>query len=345
MNEYDGRYEIRIAGRQDIGQIMSFLNRHWRKNHIMAVDRKLFEYEFLEDDGAVNFILSIDRERGTIEALNGVLKASHDEEHLDIFGSFWKALDGNMAFLGSELIKRKKDLFGARSTIGVGDNPKTAIPLLKMMKFYTSKMKHYYILSDTAEFRIARIEYKPQITVKHDDTYYIREYKNIQEVKQVFNIRRFINSIPFKDYWYIDHRFFQYPYYQYHVYGIEKEGEAEAVFVLRNETYREHTAIRMVDYIGNQSAVSGAGLFFRELLEEEQAEYIDFYCEGFRIRELEQAGFTRVRENDANIIPNYFSPFVQENIDIYVSSSVSGTVFTKADADQDRPNAGGIVYG
>ena len=98
MNEYDERYEIRIAQKKDIPGIMDFIQHHWREDHIMATNRAFFEYEFLEEDGTVNFILAIDKTKGTIEALNGVLKASHDSNHLDIFGSFWKSLRGSMAF-------------------------------------------------------------------------------------------------------------------------------------------------------------------------------------------------------------------------------------------------------
>lgn len=40
----------------------------------MSRNRELFEYEFLEDDGTVNFLLAIDRKNGLIQALNGILK-------------------------------------------------------------------------------------------------------------------------------------------------------------------------------------------------------------------------------------------------------------------------------
>jgi hypothetical protein len=40
-----------------------------------------------------------------------------------------------------------------------------------------------------------------------------------------------------------------------------------------------------------------------------------------------------------NIIPNYFEPFVAENIDIYFFSNTNEKVYIfKGDGDQDRPN-------
>ena len=338
MNAYDVRYEIRLANKSDIDSIMKFIDKYWKKNHIMSRNRELFEYEFLEDDGTVNFLLAIDRKNGLIQALNGILKASHDTEHLDIFGSFWKALDGNMAFLGIELIKRKNELYGARTAIGVGDNPDTSVPLMKMLHRYTSKMKHYYMLSDMNDFQIAQIAYRPEIRYKHTHDYSIVKYENIDEVKRAFDAIKYVNNIPYKDFWYIDHRFFQHPIYHYDVYGIEKENKAEAVFVLRKEIYNNHCAIRFVDYIGTQEVISETGDFFRHILKEKNIEYVDFYCDGIKEEYLMDAGFALLQEKDTNIIPNYFSPYIKENIDIYVSSTKQGTVFTKADADQDRPN-------
>ena len=133
MNNYDDKYEIRIARESDIVDIMLFIEKYWKPGHIMARNRALFEYEFLEEDGTVNFVLAIDREKGTIEGLNGFLKASHDREHLDIWGSIWKVLDGNMVMLGAEITRRRDMLTGCRCGLGVGDNPKTAIPVLSTM--------------------------------------------------------------------------------------------------------------------------------------------------------------------------------------------------------------------
>ena len=82
--------------------------------------------------------------------------------------------------------------------------------------------------------------------------------------------------------------------------------------------------------------LQGISKFIEEKLTE--YEYVDFYCLGFEESYILKAGFTLREENDTNIIPNFFSPFVQENIDIWVDSSKEGCLFFKADGDQDRPN-------
>ena len=44
MNAYDVRYEIRLANKSDIDSIMKFIDKYWKKNHIMSRNRELFEY-------------------------------------------------------------------------------------------------------------------------------------------------------------------------------------------------------------------------------------------------------------------------------------------------------------
>lgn len=336
---YDDKYEIRIARESDIADIMLFIENNWKSGHIMARNRALFEYEFLEKDGTVNFVLAIDREKGTIEGLYGFLKASHDMGHLDIWGSIWKVLDGNMLMLGTEIIRRRDALTGCRCGLGVGDNPKTAIPILRtMLKRYTAKMKHYYMLSEIEEFKIAKIAERPN-KEKHGKQFNVIKLNNIEEIRDRFIFERFIETRPYKDLWYINHRFFEYPIYKYGVYGIEDEqGVVNALIVLRNQEYQDRVAVRFVDYIGESRLLSGTSQFFEDILSDNRCEYVDFYCNGIEEEYIRNAGFTLLTDNDPNIIPNYFSPFCQQNIDIWVDSSDKNAVHFKADADQDRPN-------
>ena len=67
-------------------------------------------------------------------------------------------------------------------------------------------------------------------------------------------------------------------------------------------------------------------------------EYADFYVQGFENQYIFEAGFSERIEGDENVIPNYFSPFEQRNIEIYVSGNIEKGLFCKADGDQDRPN-------
>lgn len=335
---FEQRYTIRLAREDDINDIMLFIAENWNEHHIMANNRAFFEYEFLENDGTVNFIIAIDNKKNTIESIYGFLKASHDEQNLDIWGSFLKTRDGNIPLLGMELIKCRPQIVKCRNDIGVGANPNTTIPIMKLLKRYTARMTHYYMLSEDKEFRIAKIEHRPEIEKTNDWEYEVVKLDSIKDVIRYFDCAKYKNSIPYKDYWYIDHRFFLHPIYKYDVYGVKVDESVEALIVVRLQEHDGKVAVRFVDYIGNRNVLPGTFSFWKKMLKKDNYEYVDFYCAGFEKNLLEETGFVAIVDGDTNIIPNYFFPFEQRNIDIWVQSTSSNTIFTKADGDQDRPN-------
>lgn len=342
MNKFDERYEIRLGKKNDIEKIMNFINEHWRKGHILARDRVLFEYEFLDGDH-VNMILAIDRTTNLIEAIFGFLYCSKtSKEKRDVWGSLWKVVDGhnNMPFLGVELNKRLYDFTGYRMHIGSGANPVTTVPLRKrIFKDITGKMKQYYFLnSHVTEYKIAKIakkkknQYKPRKILNA-----IVKLDTISDVKNFLNIEE-LDVYPYKDNWYIEKRYFKHPYYKYLCWGISTKEGNSAILFAREVSANEKKILRIVDYIGNHEAFEETGYFWDCLMFDKEYEYIDFFEYGMKDEILENAGFVLREENDENVIPNYFEPFVQSNVDIWFHCKYEGTTFFKADSDQDRPN-------
>ena len=331
MSRYAERYDIRLAKYDEIPQIMAFIENYWKKDHILARDRGFFEYEFLEEDGTVNVLIAIDRKKHTIEAMQGILKASRDRSHLDIWGSCWKVLPGNLPMLGFEVWKQCTIQTGARYQLGMGANPKTARKVLeRMLRTKAIKMKQ-------EDFQIARI-------VNKEKKYKINEPQFL--VERIYNKEQFLNyyadidnpeTVPYKDAWYLTKKYFHHPIYHYEVYRISNKGKTYSFFAIRLQEYGENKAARMVEFVGDSEAIAYTGNFFINYLEEKNCEYIDFYNYGFKEQSLSSAGFVERMEDDANIIPNYFHPFVQENIDIWILQPLEGAIYCKADGDQDRP--------
>lgn len=341
---FDERYEIRLARKSDIEDIMKFINDYWRENHIMSKDRTLFEYEYADGEN-VNFVLAIERTTQQIEAIFGFLRCSSVEDPLkkDIWGSMWKVNDkhDNVPLLGIELAKRVCSLTGSRMQIGNGANPNTTVPLRKLyFREKTVKMEHYYYLNPLKEeFRIAVIKekYKAQVNLS-DNITYIKKYESITELIQEYNVEE-VDALPFKDNWYINKRYFKHPYYTYQAYGLyHNEGNIDALMVTKEVQYEGSKVLRIVDYIGNHALFSGLSQVFAEWIKQCDYEYIDFYVYGFESEYIYSAGFQKRDDEDENIIPNYFEPFLQENIDIWAHYKKEGTTFFKADGDQDRPN-------
>lgn len=339
MSQYDEKYDIRLAKYDEIPKIMAFIEDNWKKDHILARDRGFFEYEFLEEDGTVNVLIAIDRKKQTIEAMQGILKASRDKKHLDIWGSCWKVLPGNLPMLGFEVWNQCTIQTGARYQLGMGANPNTARKVLeRMLRTKVIKMKHYYILNDSKEnFHIAKIVNKerihkisaPQFLVERifDKEQFLSYYPDIDNPE----------AVPYKDAWYLTKKYFNHPIYRYEVYRISDKGKTCSFFVIRLQEYGTSKVARMVEYVGDSAAIAYTGNFFVNYLKEKDCEYIDFYNYGFKDQTLLSVGFVQRTEDDANIIPNYFHPFVQENIDIWILQPLEGAIYCKADGDQDRP--------
>ena len=76
---------------------------------------------------------------------------------------------------------------------------------------------------------------------------------------------------------------------------------------------------------------------YQELMMTDEMKDVLFPIDGIEDKILKAAGFTKREEKDCNIIPNYFEPFDQKNVDIWVRYKDKNTVFCKADGDQDRP--------
>ena len=303
-NRFDTRYEIRLAMYSEISEIMQFIDEYWKKGHILATNRDFFEYEMVVD-GQVNFLIARSLENEKIEGILGFLPCSKNSERLDIWGVVWKTIPEAMPMLGMELKKRLMTIIGARTDLGVGANPKTSVPLLG---------------------------YKTDSPVR------VREIYSSFELRAFFDFSKVDNVIPYKDCWYYEKRFFLHPIYKYEVWGIENVHNGNrAVIVTRIQNCNNTTAIRIVDYLGEQQLFEDCGFFLESLLSNN--EYVDFYFEGFEEEYVKKAGMTECVD-DGNIIPDYFNAFEQTNVDIYVDSSNNEKkcLFFKADGDQDRPN-------
>ena len=342
MNEFDERYDIRLANVQDIDDIMRFIDIHWRKGHILSTNREYFEFEFREDEN-VNFVLAIDKVSKEIEALLGFVRASQSFEKMDIWGSIWKVNNehDNMKMLGVELQKRLKELTGCRFHNRIGMNSRTAVPIVRLHLGSTvKKMNHYYMLNDAVEeYMVATIVEKniPKYELK---TGGLKKIDTFEELREKIDVNS-LSSYPYKDEWYVRRKFFENPKRDYIVYGIESSTakQIEALFVARECEYMQSKVMRILDYYGNREVLSSIGNNLKQLMYENDYEYIDFYNYGFEAEYLERAGFCLRDKQNKNVIPNYFEPFVKENVEIWVSYDSEGMLFYKADGDQDRANS------
>lgn len=341
---FEEKYEFRLAKRSDIEAIMTYIDECWKKGHILATNRELFEYEFCDGDD-VHFLLAIDRETGCIEGMDGFYYTSSKRKYkdFDVWGSMWSVRKDhkNLPMLGIAIANQYFKQIGFRYEIGLGVNKATATPLHQQhFKVETGILRHYYMLHKIKDYQIAKIV-TPHYSeaYRHADQYNLVHANQITDVKRAFDFEKKITTYPYKDGWYVGHRFFEHPVYQYKVYLVMKdEIEADAVIVMRDVEQNGHHVLRIVDYMGDIMVLKQVQRQLFDLMDD-TCEYIDFYCYGYDEQAIMDAGFVKREVEDENIIPSYFEPFEQCNVDYWFNSDAHDNfVICKADADQDRPN-------
>lgn len=339
MSKLDRLYEFRLATPADIDAIMAFYKREWNRDHILANDREFFCYQHQVDD-RINFMLALNRETGEIEGAEGFVQYS--KELLDIGPVMWKvSSQARIPLLGIEVVKRLRAATQCRSYLGFGANPNTSYRLHEtVFKLNVGKTDHYYMLADRDTYRVASIvEKKLGRTDTRPPRLFLRPLANINELDRSFDYGAWADRRPFKDSWYLNRRYFEHPIYTYKAFAVEDgQGQTRSAIFSREVFQNNAKILRIVDIVGATETIAELGSEMQRMLREHHYEYIDIYCKGVDKSLFLRGGFAHKDENDPNIIPNFFDPFLQKNIDILYAVPDGNVILFKGDGDQDRPN-------
>lgn len=318
----------------DIPDIMSFIKEHWSENHILARDEIFFRWMYTDDEGC-NVILADSDKRGICGML-GVIKYN-SAEHPDVVGTMWKVLHTGNPQLGIDLAKKMYAIYEPRCDVGPGLN-KRALKLNQMLGCFGAAMGHLYVLGERDQYRIAKV-IKKQKRISAVSHKHIVEIDTKEKLREIYNDELQRRRIPYKDFDYLVHRYIEHPIYEYRFLGIQNEdGIIKAFMVVREVEYNNAKIGKIVDYYGPYEEIAGTASEIYRFIDDNHYEYMDIYCRGVPEEYLFTAGFSWCTDEEA-IIPNYFSPFEQKNIDIYFAASMMGEFdIFRGDADQDRPS-------
>lgn len=341
MNKFDKLCFFRFADIKDADRIMNFIYTYWSNAHILANNKEFFLSEF-KNGNKLNFLIAEDKEKNDIQAIMGFFVYSSDEilNETDYSGALLKVKNNsNIPLLGVEMLKRFLDMKKPRMYIGNGSNPKTALPWQKkILKHVTGNLEHYYKLNSSIEYKISKINDKIILPINSDFKCELIKYMDIKEMSLDFDLEAFKSRYPYKDKFYIQKRYFQHPIYEYLCYGVKIKNTVDMVIIAREVEQNSSKILRIVDIMGNCNSIRYIGKSIDDLILEKKYEYVDIYQYGIDELVLNDAGFINKKNTPNNIIPNYFEPFVQSNVDIYFHIPNEKCYIFKADGDQDRPN-------
>lgn len=327
---------IRQAGLDDIDRVMEFLRENWGENHVMANSRALMCYEHTWL-GKFTYVIAEDSSSKKIYGVCGYLPYSV-QTPCDMGAGIWKTIPSPRFLLGTEILKYVQDKTGCRMLACCGTNLKTK-RFRKLIGHFNGKLNQFYRLNEKSEYKVAIIANKIILHPTCELKYCMEKLETIEDFKEKFQIERFQNIMPYRDIEFINHRYYNHIKYRYILLGIHTSKQIDAVVVGREVHMNGRKIFRIIDFLGDANALRGTFLAGEQFIGENDYEYIDFYEYGLPEKVLNEAGFVKREDEDVNIIPNYFEPFEERNVEIHISTNVTGAFrMFKGDGDQDRPN-------
>ncbi len=323
---------IRFANNDDIPNIMTFIDEYWRRKHIISRDRKMFEFQYKWED-EISFVLS--EKDGVITGLLGYIPYCKDDR--DITLAIWKTNKTDETMQGVNILSFLRKYGSVRTVSAPGINPKT-VPVYKFLGLETGKMKQWYRLRNMQEYKIAKVtnnlipKYSivNKVIIDKIDSFSIAKTKfGIKEC--LLRDRQLNKSMDF-----VKRRYYNHPTFSYIKYGLSMD-EKKLFVVLRLQKYNGSALLRVIDCIGDHDIFKYFTPEIDKLLVEYDCEYADCYETGVADNVFIQGGWETVA-GSGNIIPDYFAPFEERNIDIYYMSEIENVILFKGDGDMDRPN-------
>jgi hypothetical protein len=347
IDRFKLEYDFHFCNIDEIDKVVDFIDKHWKKGHILVQSRELLNWQhFNSERNEYNFVVAVDKDSGEIHGILGFISTRNFDKQINniqVWPAIWKVCDDiGTTGLGLALYNYLQCNLCIETITNLGINPSTE-NIYKNLGFETGVLKQWYILNnEISNFCLITNDLDQDHKPNHSSSYGYALELCAQNDFLDFSASVALEFPHYKSPRYYIKRFFEHPLYQYSAYSVVVRGFAKAVIFTRICQANGNKAVRIVDYLGEHAAISGCYDCFQQLLRRESAEYVDFINIGFSEKYLIDAGF-RDRNDSKIIIPDYYEPFCQKNVDIHyvfktINNEVSCLIF-KGDSDQDRPSS------
>jgi hypothetical protein len=340
---------IRLAREDDYTTVISFLNEHWRRDHIFVHSRRLFDWQHLSSTqpGQLNFVLALHPTSNDILAILGFIPISQFSLRpawTETFLAIWKIRDDvSLPGLGILLLKYLIRQIQPAMVGAVGLS-RMVVPIYRALGYHTGVLDHHVLFNPHfLAFSIASGVEPRHLPTPVRATSATRCVRLTDVPGSAALEALCATSAPRKTWNYVRHRYLQHPIYRYYVFGLFRDGNPQAVLIARKVHAIHSAALRVLDYLGDATILP----FFQgnlHILVSENAEYLDIYQHGIPHELLAAAGFVNRREQRSLIVPNYFEPFEAANVELdfaykcFDPAIASRVRIFRGDTDQDRPN-------
>ena len=324
-------HKLRKANLKDYKKISEFIDKFWKKKHILSTNKKLFNYYYKQKKNYSFYLFLVDNK---INSIIGYFVNKKNNKHLYGWLSLWVSVPQSQIF-GIQLLKKLEKIFN--KNIIVSGLSEKAVNILKLLNYKIYTLNHFYLANDKLhKFKIIK---NPIIKVK----YIYREinFEELHTKRDIQNKSKNLNS-KYKDANFFIKKYYKNLYYNYNFFILnDKLSNKSLLLVVRKININNSTILRIIDYLGEEKIFMYSRYFMNILMYANSAEYIDFLNYGTNKKYLFKSGFS-ILDYDKTTLPNYFEPFLKKNKKIYIAHNnekfFKNVVVCKGDGDQERPN-------
>ena len=334
---------IRPMEHGELQQLVDFIKEFWSESHIFVSNPKLFDWQHKGSD-RYHAIVAVKDER--IVGIDSFIPQSHFDPKLptnQIFLTLWGVDEMSGIATGFRLFRKIIDEYQPQFIGSLGMTQKT-IDFHKWQKFHVAPMNHHVIFSPyVTKFDIAKVSEEIYVQEKSIQlNHHFSEITN-EELLELNSTSLYGFQTPMKSNQFIVERYFEHPTYRYKVFALKDADELLSLSIVRPIKQGDAVVLRFVDYVGTNESLTALYPHLLNLLKQYGAEYIDLYSYGIPLHLLEEAGFQDRSVLEGVVVPNYFEPFVQQNVDMncaykLFTDELAPVRIFKGDSDQDRPN-------
>ena len=332
--------EIRFCKRNEIELLQKFIREDWKDDHILAHNKQLLDFQHLDVViDRYNFVVGYNRTSGIFDAVLGFIPLSHFDSDLYQYRHVWLAIwkmvkpRAENPGIGMSLLEFLKEQLSPLTIGAIGINKDVSM-IYRMFGYRVGVLQHFYIAhSKKKDFRIISNPMRHEPVKKEISDFKFQPIIDATIIESLLE-----NSYPQKSATYYRRRYLEHPIYHYRIIGIQKGDRLFAAFVVRCIEILGSRVLRIVDFFGSLFDIGDLYSEWQILLDNEDAEYIDFLCGGLDHTILTGMGFFLA--TDDTLLPNYFEPFEHRNVPIMYAHNVKNGCYQmfKGDSDQDRPN-------
>lgn len=339
-------YDVHFCRDNEVNELVDFIDKYWKKNHILVLSRKLLDWQHYDQKNRrYNFVIAKHRNSGEIHSIMGFIPTSHfDPEirNVEMWICIWKAReDIHRKGLGASLHYYLKTQFDIEAILLFGMS-EISLNITNRWGFKTGKTEHYYLPNMHHKEVLTQNRHDKKDVGKNQPGWILKEL-TLAEYEQLDTQKGPFEALDrYKSKNFFVNRYYNHPIYKYCFLGIQHNARVEGIAVTRQCGNETSTCLRIVDFIGDLACLCYVKGDLQALMIQKDYEYIDFVVAGFASEEIKRTGFINRKEDPETVIPNYFEPLLEKNVDLLwayktVNEDYPFSIF-KGDADQDRPN-------